>query len=198
MKNRMSAYLAFALICMQLLLMVVSWLMSVLVDGTFNSLLTTDGLRFIFGNMCHAVAQPPLVWLLFVGCAYGIIRKCGIIGDLSRDDEKGYHVRLGLSFMVLVVMIYIIGVVFLAFTTQAPLRSATGVLFPSSFSKALVPILAIGVSLATATYGIVTARFKSLMDFFSSLTFGLQAISPLVVMYIPLSILVMSMGYVHC
>ena len=72
----------------------------------------------------------------------------------------------------------------LTFLPHAILLSATGHLFPSAFSRSLVPIIAFGICVLSITYGVVSGRLKSLSSVIHSLSYGIEKGAVLLVLYI--------------
>jgi aminobenzoyl-glutamate transport protein len=88
--------------------------------------------------------------------------------------------RTALAFLVL----YVGVILMLTVVPHAVLLSATGQLFPSPFSRALVPIVSFGVLLASAVYGWASGRFSSFADVIASLAYGIQQAAPLFILYV--------------
>ena len=68
--------------------------------------------------------------------------------------------------------------------TPSILLSATGHLFPSAFSRSLVPVIAFGVCLVSVTFGLVSGRLRSLADILDALSTGIAHGAPLIVIYL--------------
>ena len=76
------------------------------------------------------------------------------------------------------------------------LLSATGGLWPSPFSRALVPSAALGIIVLAVSYGAVTRHFTSLTDVWQSLSDGMATAAPLLVLYVLLIQLYSSLCFV--
>ena len=97
--------------------------------------------------------------------------------------------------MVLLVL-YIALLLLLTVTPHAVLLSATGGLWPSAFSRALVPIVSFGIIILAVSYGAVTRHFTSLTEVWQSLSDGIAAAAPLLVLYVLLMQLYSSLCFV--
>ena len=79
---------------------------------------------------------------------------------------------------------------------HAILLSATGELFPSAFSRSLLPIITFAVSLFAVVFGMMSGRLNSLSDILGALSNGLSRSAPLVVIAILLIQFIASLGFV--
>ena len=97
---------------------------------------------------------------------------------------------------LLVLVVCVVVVVLLAFIPHALLLSATGRLWPSPFSAALIPIVAFVLMLVSAVYGIVSGCFSSLRAVYDALLYGLRGVAPLLLFYVLFLQLILSLRYV--
>ena len=81
-------------------------------------------------------------------------------------------------------MMLITIVALLVMTPQAVLLSSTGLLWPSPFSRALVPILSALAIITSSCYGLLSRTFTSMYDVFESFRIGLQQAVPLLILYL--------------
>ena len=79
---------------------------------------------------------------------------------------------------------------------HAILLSATGSLWPSAFSRSLVPIITFGISLFAIVFGMMSGRLKTLSDILSALSSGLSHGAPLIVVAILLIQFLASLRFV--
>ena len=127
----------------ELLLIMVSWLLSATMAGNVRSLLSTEGIRWLLGSFVDALQTPVLVWLLLLAMAYGCLQGCGCLGVSGDDNHRRYrHVLTPLRGALILTGLFVGGVVLLVVAPPGVLLSATGSLWPSPFSRALVPLLA--------------------------------------------------------
>lgn len=167
-----------ALVFAEALLVLVSWLLSATTTGHVRSLLSSEGIRWFFGSFTAIIASPWLVWLLLLAMAGGCWWQSGVL----RTPLIGYRDRMALRVTVVLLIIYIGVVVALTAVPHAVLLSATGQLFPSPFSRALVPIVAFGILLLSAVYGWASGRFAAFSDVIDSLSFGIGRAAPLFIL----------------
>ena len=180
MKSKILPYLALALFAAQLLLMLLSWLLSAAfpVDN-IRSLLSPEGLRWFLGQFTAHIATPQLVWLLLLSLAYGILRHSGLLWP-----GKGYRERRALVITLLLAVVIVGVFLLLTVIPHAVLLSATGSLWPSPFSRSLVPMVAFAVVLLSTCYGMISGRLDNLRDVYDALLDGLRCAAPLFLFYV--------------
>lgn len=196
--RRIFAYVTATALLMQLLLFVVSWLIAAAMpDNTVRSLLGNEGIRWFFGSFVSNVSSKPLVWLLVVAMAWGTVIQSGIVRALvGKKKPLAYRQRFALRAVFVELVIAVVIIVLLAFVPNAPLRSVTGQLFPSSFSRSLVPILAFCAIVMAATYGLLSGAMRGIVDVFSALAEGIRQFIPLLILYVAVVQLFFSIIYV--
>ena len=139
-------------------------------------------------------ASPLLVWLLLCLIAWGSLRKSGLIRfftfspshpfTFSPSHSFTFRDRLALRVSLVFLVIYLVILALLTLTPHAILLSATGHLFPSAFSRSLVPVIAFGVCLVSVTFGLVSGRLRSLADILDALSNGIARGASLIVIYL--------------
>jgi len=67
---------------------------------------------------------------------------------------------------------------------HAVLLSATGQLWPSPFSRALVPLLSLLTIITSSIYGLASRNFTTLVDIISSIIWGIEKAASLILIYI--------------
>ncbi|MBR5083664.1 MAG: AbgT family transporter [Prevotella sp.] len=196
--RRIFAYVTAAALLLQLLLFVVSWLIAAAMpDNTVRSLLGNEGIRWFFGSFVSNVASKPLVWILVVAMAWGAIAQSGIARALVRRKKPlAYRQRFALRAVLVVLLIAVVIIILLAFVPNAPLRSVTGQLFPSSFSRSLIPMLAFCAIVMAVTYGLLSGAMRGIVDVFNAMAKGIQQFIPLFILYVAVVQLFYSIIYV--
>lgn len=181
---------AFVLFLAEALLFILSWLLSATRMEGVRSLLSSEGIRWFFGSWQTIVASPLLVWLLLGLIAWGSLQKT-LFTFLF--PHSSFHIplstftfrdKLALRVSLVFLAIYLVILALLTLTPHAILLSATGHLFPSAFSRSLVPVVAFGVCLVSVTFGIVSGRLRSLADVLDALSSGIAQGAPLIVVYL--------------
>ena len=188
-----------ALFLSEALLFILSWLLSATRMEGVRSLISSEGIRWFFGSWQTLFASPLLVWLLLCLIAWGCLRKSGLIKLFTFHSSLftslsslftfhsslfTYRDRLALRVSLVFLVIYLVILALLTLTPHAILLSATGHLFPSAFSRSLVPVIAFGVCLVSVTFGLVSGRLRSLADILDALSTGIAHGAPLIVVYL--------------
>lgn len=183
---------------MQVLLFLVSWLINAaLPESQVRSLLGSEGIRWFFGTFVDHVATPPLVWLLVAAIAYGATRKSGLMEAIRmKSNERRYRQTFALRIVAITTVLLLLVLAFLTLMPHAALLSATGQLFPSSFSRSCIPALAFCVMVDAVIYGILAGTLRTLDDVVEALTKGIASAAPLILLYVLVSELVASCIYV--
>lgn len=171
--------IASVLLCAEALLIILSWILSTTMTEGVRSLLSSEGIRWFFGSFTGIIASPLLVWLLLALIAIGSVQKSGLTAW-----KRHYRDRLALRVATVSLLIYLTLIALLTFLPHAILLSATGNLFPSAFSRSLVPIIAFGICVFSITYGVVSGRLKSLSSIIHAMSFGIERGAVLFVLYI--------------
>lgn len=173
------------LILAETLLVILSWLLSAMRLSGVRSLLSGEGIRWFIGDFATVLASPLLVWLVLLLVAFGSLQKSGITSLIPyRSSLITYRDRIAIRVSLAFLIIYLIIISLLTLLPHAILLSASGQLFPSAFSRSLVPLVAFGVCLVSVTFGYVSGRFRSLSDVLSALSFGIEKGAPLFILYI--------------
>ena len=183
---------AIFLLMAELLLFILSWLLSATRMEGVRSLLSSEGIRWFFGSFTEIVASPLLVWLLLGLCAWGCIQRSGLLSPLtshlspltSHPSPLTYREKVALRVSLVFLVIYVVMIALLTLMPHAILLSATGSLFPSAFSRSLVPIIAFGLCLVSITFGLVSGRLRDIGDTFEALSSGIAQGAPLIILYL--------------
>ena len=199
-KEKITTFLAFltvGLLAAQALLFLVSWLVTAMMpDMAVHSLLSSEGIRWFFGSFVSNVASPLLVWLLILAMAISVLVDTRLVHDVRRLSALPYRPRFALQFVAIEFFLFIVVVMMTALVPHAPLLSVTGQLFPSSFSRSMIPMIAFCIILMSVTYGLLSGKMKSWDDVFRSITRGVSRVAPLILVYIVAAELFCSLMYV--
>ena len=191
------ALLTVGLLAAQALLFLVSWLVTAMrPDTAMHSLLSSEGIRWFFGSFIGNVASPILVWILVIAMAFSVMADTRLLHDIRHFAALPYRPRFALQFVALELFLFIVVVVISALVPHAPLLSVTGQLFPSSFSRSLIPMIAFCVILMSVTYGLLSGKMKSWDEALLSITRGVSRVAPLILVYIVAAELFCSLMYV--
>ena len=177
--RRLVAWLGCVLLLAELILILVSWLLSATMTEGVRSLLSSEGIRWFFGSFVGIMASPLLVWLLLSLIASGSLQKSGLLAM-----QQSYREKVALRSALLLLILYVAVILLLTVTPNAFLLSITGSLFPSAFSRSLVPIIAFGIVLMSISFGVMSGRINSLPAVLETLSFGISKDAELFVLYI--------------
>lgn len=182
---RFSAYLSLVAFMMQLLLVVVSWMLTAIMpELKLRSILCSEGLRWFFGTFVDNIKSIVIVWILLLGMAIGVVRQSNLLYSVLNYKQTTDYERMALFVVLWEIAGIVVVVVFLAFVPHAILLSALGTLLPSSFSASIVPILSFSLMSVAITYGYVTGANDSIDKVFSSMCNGIAIVAPVIVTYI--------------
>lgn len=185
MKHKIFASSIFIFIVLQILVILGSWFVTVVFPTLpVRSMLSSEGIRWFLGQYTSNLASPLVVWLVLAGMTYGTLRSSGLSRAIMYFSNISYRQRFALKVVVAELIFFAIVLFLMTFLPQAILLSVTGELFPSSFSRSLIPFVCFLLTLFSITYGLINASFSSLTDIFCSLTSGITAISPWLVIYV--------------
>lgn len=184
MRNKLRLALSWSVIVLfvlQVSLVLLSWLLSAAMPSTgVHSMLSSEGLRWLFGRFVSLLCHPVLVWLLLLSIAGGAVARCGIFHFSRHSYRQRVALESALAFLALVV----VAMLLLTLMPHAVLLSAVGTLFPSSFSHGLVPVTAFSLTTMSLIYGYLSGRFKGVGVLIDVLTDGVRAAAPLFVLYV--------------
>jgi aminobenzoyl-glutamate transport protein len=190
--KRYLPHIAFLLFAAQLLLMLVSWLMAAAIPTSgVRSLLSSEGLRWFLGHFSDVLGTSVLLCLLLLIMAYGCLKDCGIL-----HFKSSYRQRRAMGITLLLLVIYVGVIILLGMIPHAVLLSATGTLWPSPFSAAIVPLIAFGLTLVSAVYGYVAGSYRNMSDVYQSLIDGIRDGAPWLLFYILLGQLYYSLLFI--
>jgi aminobenzoyl-glutamate transport protein len=185
-------HIAFLLFAAQLLLMLVSWLLAAAIPTSgVRSLLSSEGLRWFLGHFSNVLGTPVLLCLLLLLMAYGCLKGCGIL-----HFKSSYRQSRALIITLLLLVVYVSAIVLLVAIPHAVLLSATGLLWPSPFSAAIIPLLAFGITLLSAVYGYVAGIYRKMADVYQALVDGIRDGAPWLLFYVLLGQIYYSLQFI--
>ena len=166
------------------LLVILSWLLSAMRVEGVRSLLSSEGIRWFFSSFNDLIASPVLVGLLVLMCALGCLPKSRVTTIFGGKKSINFRDRLALYVALAFLLIYVVIIILLTLMPHAILLSATGHLFPSAFSRSLVPIIAFGICIFSVAFGLMAGVMQNLSDILQALSFGIAKGAPLLVFYL--------------
>ena len=177
-------WLCLVTVIAETLLVILSWLLSAMRVEGVRSLISSEGIRWFFSSFSDLVASPVLVCLLVLMCALGCLQKSRVTTIFSGKKSINFRDRLALYVALAFLLIYVVIILLLTLMPHAILLSATGHLFPSAFSRSLVPIIAFGISIFSVAFGLMSGVMRNLSDILQALSFGIAKGAPLLVFYL--------------
>ena len=179
---KIKAYLSIigvVLFLAELALILFSWILSATMMEGVRSLLSGEGIRWLFGSFTTILASPLLVWLLLALIALGSLQTSGLL-----SMQRTYRDKLALRVAMVFLVLYVLLIVLLTLLPHAILLSATGALFPSAFSRSLVPLISFGIVLVSISFAIMSGRINTFSGVLDSLSSGISRGAPLFVIYV--------------
>lgn len=184
LSRKFLAYTALVLLLAELVLVLLSWILSAIGVEGVRSLLSSEGIRWFVGGFTDMVASPLLVWLIILLMAFGAYRKSGLTSLVDSSYQMTYRDKTALRVAIVFLLAYVAVILMLTIIPHAILLSATGSLFPSPFSRSIVPLTAFGISLVSIIYGMMSGRLRGFTDILDALSLGISRGTPLFVLYI--------------
>lgn len=162
MKNKSIILLLLA--ALQVAMILGSWLYSAAMpDSPVRAILSDAGIRWFFGTFVANLSSPLLIYIILLDISLG---SC-LYSGLWRAFLTTIHTRkecVNLIPSLFVILAEIAVVLLLILPRHAILLSATGGLFPSSFSASLVPVIAFVLLSASITYGLFSGSLHNYID----------------------------------
>ena len=186
--NRIGGGVCLVLLILQGAVFMMSWIISAInPDLHVHSLLGGEGIRWFFGNFLTIIGSGGAAWLILLLIAVGAVMKSGIIATLAkwwRKEPLTYREKYALRASIVTLLIFAVILLGMTCTKEAVLLSASGDLFPSSFSKAVIPVIAFAMTSIAIVFGSLSAQLSSLGEVFKALSYGPQAGASLFVIYV--------------
>ena len=190
-------FITCSLLLFQIMVVILSWMIKTIYpDFNGRSLLSGEGVRWFLGNFTNNVASNILVWIILIGLSWGAIRASNILQVFKRSHTLSYRERLGFRVVLIEIMIWFIVIALLSFIPHAAMLSITGQLFPSSFSKSIVPLITFIALFSSITYGLIIGRLRKGNLIIEALSNGIKQIAPYIIIYIILVQLIYSIKFV--
>ena len=153
-----------------------SWIGNVYGADGIQSLLSTEGIRWVLGHVLENYVQTPalaVVLVLFMGVGVGL--RSGLYDALRRFWYKGKLLsrreRRALTLSLGVLGVYLLGVGIMMLLPWNLFLSVTGSWAHSPFSKGCVYLFSLGLGLAGMVYGYITNVYRNLWDVIQGMSF---------------------------
>ena len=185
------------LIALQCIVVFASWLCAAVIpECHLQSLLSSDGIRWQYGQFVSNLSSSVLVYILLAAIAYGSVRVCRQNRLLDKEGRSAVRQKIALRFIVGEWCLYTGVTAWLTCIPHALLLGVDGHLLTGYFARSIVPQLSFMVILNAITYGYITGAIKLAADLYRTLTYGLSKSSAVVLYYMLLSQLYWSVIFV--
>ena len=101
-----------------------------------------------------------------------------------KREKLEFKQRLGIRVALIVLVVIIANTLLLLLTPHAVLLSPSGDIFPSPFSRSIVPIVAGAVSLVSFAYGLAGGTINNIDTAFKTLYCKLPSLLPVLILYV--------------
>lgn len=195
--KRTCAIFAFILIVLQTILIFGSWIVSAAIpDSQIRPLIGAGGLRWFFSSFTEDMASPILVYIILITLTVNVFINSGMCELFSLKRKMNMQKKFALNVVLVELCTFIVLIVLLTAIPHAVLLSVTGELYPSSFSKGLIPMLCFILTILSTSYGLVSGSLRGVYDIWNSITTGINFLPAVCFVYILLFQFVSSLSYV--
>ena len=138
MYKKVLAYLALLLGIAEVVVILVSWLLTAAMPESFtHSLTSPEGIRWFTGHFVDHLTSVWLVWLVLISITIGVVRQSRVL----HFDHTQYRQRTALRLMLIELCISAGIMLALTLLPHAILLNAVGTLFPGPFTHSLICLL---------------------------------------------------------
>lgn len=188
MKNKSRLFHAFfvSLICMDVFLPILSWLLYTL-NLDVNNMLSDRGWRWLF-LYGHESAHTYMVCLsVYAVTAYGCYKKSEI--QYAHLHSSALWISVGVFTSVLAVLIYF------AYTSDSPLLNLSGGLMPSPWSYGMPYAFSLALILMCVLYALFSHRLQNMKSFGQMIGYGISNYGYLILVVMLFIFLLDCIGY---
>ena len=153
-----------------------SWIGNVYGMSGIQSLLSTEGIRWVLGHVMENYVQTPalgMVLILFMGVGIGL--RSGLYDAIRRFLYKGKLLsrreRRALTLSLGVLGLYLMSLGIVMLLPWNLFLSVTGGWVHSPFSKGCIYLLSLGIGLSGMVYGYITNIYRTLWDVVQGMSF---------------------------
>lgn len=207
--SRILSVLTLLSIASTAIVVVGSWIICAIDSGCgLRPLLTAEGVRWFVGDFTSIVCSDVLVWILVAAMAWGVVRGSGVVKALHAalrrplslgkggDVTAIYTERVSLNISLAVAAAIIAIFLYFSLAPHAVLRGATGNIVGSAAAFGLLPAVCLATAAASATYGLLTSRFRTFFAIFTAMADGINKAAQLAVAYFFIAILIRTVQYI--
>lgn len=192
MKSKICAYAMLLLALAQVILVLLSWLITAAMPDVFpRSMLSPEGIRWFFGSFTDNLESPWLVWLLLISIAWGTLQGSGLL----HYDRTIYRHRNALRLVSVEFVLFLSVILLLTIVPHAILLNVMGGIEASSFSRSILPYICFAVIVMSLSFGAVSNRLQGIEAMGESVSEGIRMAAPYFVIYILANQLYSSIEY---
>lgn len=192
MKSKICAYAMLLLALAQIVLVLLSWLITAAMPDVFpRSMLSPEGIRWFFGSFSDNLESPWLVGLLLICIAWGTLQTSGLL----HFDHTIYRHRNALRLVLIELVLFVAVILLLTIIPHAILLNVMGGIEASSFSRSILPYICFAVIVMSLSFGAVSNRLQGIEAMGESLSEGIRMAAPYFVIYILANQLYSSIEY---
>lgn len=192
MKSKICAYAMLLLALAQIVLVLLSWLITAAMPEAFpRSMLSPEGFRWFFGSFTENMESPWLVGLLLICIAWGTLQTSGLL----HFDRTIYRHRNALRLVLIELVLFVAVILLLTVVPHAILLNVMGGIEASSFSRSILPFICFAVIVMSLSFGAVSNRLQGIEAMGESLSEGIRMAAPYFVIYILANQLYSSIEY---
>ena len=192
MKSKICAYAMLLLALAQIVLVLLSWLITAAMPEAFpRSMLSPEGIRWFFGSFTENMESPWLVGLLLICIAWGTLQTSGLL----HFDRTIYRHRNALRLVLIELVLFVAVILLLTVVPHAILLNVMGGIEASSFSRSILPFICFAVIVMSLSFGAVSNRLQGIEAMGDSLSEGIRMAAPYFVIYILANQLYSSIEY---
>lgn len=193
MYKKVLAYLALSLGIAEVVVILVSWLLTAAMPESFtHSLTSPEGIRWFMGHFVDHLISVWLVWLVLISITIGVVKQSRVL----HFDHTQYRQRTALRLMLIELCISAGIMLALTLLPHAILLNAVGTLFPGPFTHSLIPYICFSVMVMSMSYGIMSESIKGISQVYDAMNQGIRLLSPCFLFYILVMQLYTSILYV--
>lgn len=192
MKSKICAYAMLLLALAQIVLVLLSWLITAAMPEAFpRSMLSPEGIRWFFGSFTENMESPWLVGLLLICIAWGTLQTSGLL----HFDRTIYRHRNALRLVLIELVLFVAVILLLTVVPYAILLNVMGGIEASSFSRSILPYICFAVIVMSLSFGAVSNRLQGIEAMGESVSEGIRMAAPYFVIYILANQLYSSIEY---
>lgn len=193
MYKKVLAYLALSLGIAEVVVVLVSWLLTAAMPESFtHSLTSAEGIRWFTGHFVDHLTSSWLVWLVLISITIGVVKQSRVL----HFDHTQYRQRTALRLMLFELVVFVGIMLALTLLPHAILLNAVGALIPGPFSQSIIPYTCFSVMMMSMSYGIMSESIKGISQVYDAMNLGIRLLSPCFLFYILVMQLYTSVLYV--